>query len=224
MHDPIVCLISSYREGELIQGALRSVFAVGCPVVWFEGATSVTKPGGPKTDIGMWGLPVCSSRRGEWPDEASKRNAMLDVAREVVGGNPFWILTVDADEILLWGEYLSDWLNALQPGYPNGENVVPMKLTVPATDELTHNGPITWIQPSRLIHSCIIDHYVTGLAVAETPDGKEAVFNAERSYTPPCFGEPHIHHRYYLRRGERGKLRGANLEAKELARNHPKEG
>lgn len=224
MHDPIVCLISSYREGELIQGAIRSVLPLACPIVVFEGATSVEKPGGPKTDSGAMYEFVDTWKYGEWANEAAKRNAMLTHARYLVDNSPFWILTVDADEILLWAEYLSDWLNALQPGYPHGENIVPMKLTVPATDELTHNGPITWIQPSRLIHSCIIARYVTGLAVAETPDGKEAVFNAERSYTPPCFGEPHIHHRYYLRRGERGKMRGADLEAKELARNHPNEG
>lgn len=219
MHDPIVCLISSYREGELIQGAIRSVLPLNCPILVFEGPTSVQRPGGPKTEVGNFSDRLCGWKHGEWIDEAAKRNEMLEHARSEMRHNPFWLLTVDADEILVWAEYLPDWLNVLRPGYPaSNENIVPMKLTMPGTDDETINGPVTWIQPSRLIHSSIIDHYQIGLLVAETPDGKQASYTAYRSAMPPCFGEPHIHHRYYLRRGDRAKMRGTDLERKERAR------
>lgn len=221
MTENIVCLISSYREGTLVQGAIHSVRqiysrSVQCPIILWEGPTSVTRPGGPKTDPGLMHSFLADFRRGEWKDEATKRNEMLAFARETVGEAPFWILTVDADEILLWAEYLPDWLDALKPGHPFSiENVVPMKVTVPGVDAETKNGLATYVQPSRLVHSSLIDHYDVGLLRAKTPEGDDLWFDAYRSELPPAFGEPHIHHRYYLRRGDRGKMRGTQLEARE---------
>lgn len=218
-HDPIICLISSYREGTLIQGAIRSALPLDCPIIVYEGATSVTKPGGPKTDLGKFEQNVFEFYYSDWADEASKRNAMLSYARglhQFREREQFWILTLDADEILLWAEYLPEWLDALRPGYPlTDENIVPLKLTVPGVDEETRNGLMTWIQPSRLVHSSLIDRYDIGLLRARTPDDKPLWFAAYRSEIPPAFGEPHIHHRYYLRRGQRNQARGTLLENRE---------
>lgn len=221
MHDPIVCLISSYREGELIQGAIRSASACADRIIVWEGATNAkaSPTAGEKTKLGPMQLEVNDFHSGIWPDESAKRNAMLELARKWMKGKPFWILTLDADEILLWGEYLGDWLNALRPGYPRSDqNVAPLKLTVPGFDDETKNGPVTYIQPSRLVHSSLVGRYTNGLVLAETPDGAKLDFSAYRSENPPVFGEPHIHHRYYLRRPDRAAMRGTVLERDELER------
>jgi hypothetical protein len=217
MHDPVVALISSFREGELIQGAIRSANVCADRVMVWEGSTNAksSPTAGEKTRVGKES--VNNFHVGIWRDEAAKRNAMLRDAKAFMR-KPFWILTIDADEILVWPEYVTDWLNALRPGYPRSdENVVPLKITVPGWDEETKNGPATYIQPSRLVHSSLVERYTNGLVLAETPDGAKLDFSAYRSETPPVFGEPHIHHRYYLRRPERAALRGYALEQSELA-------
>jgi len=186
-------------------------------IVW-EGSTNpkASPTAGEKTRIGPMQLAVNEFKTGSWGDEAKKRNAMLSSARHVIG-KPFWILTLDADEILVWSEYLTDWLNALRPGYPRSDqNVVPLKITVPGYDEETKHGPATYIQPSRLVHSSLIDHYTNGLVLAVTPDGAKLDFSSYRSELPPVVGEPHIHHRYYLRRPDRARTRGYQLEQEEL--------
>lgn len=220
MHDPIVILISSFREDELIQGAIRSVLPLDAPILVYEGPTTPTPPlgVGGKTSLGRMKDEVATFYRAEWMSEADKRNAMLAEARERMGGRPFWIHTLDADEILVWSEYLPDWLNALKPGHPRSvENVAPLKVTVPGVDEYTKNGLATYIQPSRLVHSSFLDHYEVGLVYARSPEGSALDFSAYRSEIPPAYGEPHIHHRYYLRRGkQRRALRGTDLEAQEL--------
>lgn len=220
MHDPICCLISSYREGELIQGAIYSASACADRIIVWEGSTNAkaSPTAGERTKIGRQQLEVDQLHSGIWRDEASKRNEMLQAARDHYR-KPFWILTLDADEILLWGEYLGDWLNALRPGYPRSDqNVAPLKLTVPGFDDETKNGPVTYVQPSRLVHSSLIGGYTNGLVLATTPSGDKLDFSAYRSGNPPVFGEPHIHHRYYLRRPDRAKMRGTALERDELQR------
>lgn len=218
MHDPVVCLISSFREGELIQGAIRSAVPCSEKIIVWEGSTNPkASPGmGEKTRLGDMGTAVSNFHVGAWGDEAKKRNAMLQHARDLMQ-KPFWILTLDADEILVWSEYLGDWLNALRPGYPRSDqNVVPVKITVPGYDEETKHGPATYIQPSRLVHSSLVARYTNGLVLAVTPDGAKLDFSAYRSEIPPVVGEPHIHHRYYLRRPDRAKTRGYQLEQEEL--------
>lgn len=219
MHDPVVCLISSFREGELIQGAIRSAIPCSERIIVWEGSTNpkASSGMGEKTRLGeVWNPETMSFHVGAWGDEAKKRNAMLQTARDLMR-KPFWILTLDADEILVWSEYLGDWLNALRPGYPRSDqNVVPLKVTVPGYDEETKFGPATYIQPSRLVHSSLVGEYTNGLVLATTPDGAKLDFSSYRSEYPPVVGEPHIHHRYYLRRPDRAKTRGYQLEQEEL--------
>lgn len=220
MHDPVVCLISSFREGELIQGAIRSASQCSDRIMVWEGATNAkaSPTAGEKTRLGPMGVHVNDLHYGTWGDEAQKRNAMVQSAREHMR-KPFWMLTLDADEILVWSEYLGDWLNALRPGYPRSDqNVVPIKITVPGYDDETKHGPATYIQPSRLVHSSLVGQYTNGLVLAVTPDGAKLDFSAYRSEIPPIVGEPHIHHRYYLRRPDRAAIRGYQLEKDELER------
>jgi hypothetical protein len=225
MNVPIVCLIASYKEGPLIQGAIRSALKATPHVLVFDGPTEgVQIEDAEDTDCGSYQKYL--KYVGEFDTETSKRNLMLQYARQItVKHKPFWILTLDADEILVWPEYLQDWLNMLQPGYPqSGENIAALKrteathrpdITRPLTvdgetfDIVTKSGNGMWtdIVPSRCIHSSIIKRYDVGCWRIETPDGVFGGLDNAQSPLPPMYGEPHIHHRAYMRRPERRVLR-----------------
>lgn len=212
--DPIVALISSWKEGRLIQGTIRSVLPYCAKVLVYDGATQQGETPGEKTDIGIY-LGQVVVKEGFWKIEHEKRTEMLHQAKRLMQRKPFWILTIDADEILIWGEYLEDWLGVLRPGYPQtGENVVPIKRTEAAWT--LNGGFVSDISPSRLIHSSMVAEYMVSCWKIKTPDGK--IFDAGhyRAERMPMYGEPHIHHRSYLRRFERAQIRSSKGEEKEF--------
>jgi hypothetical protein len=51
--------------------------------------------------------------RGSWESDAAKRSAMVAKAKQLWPGE-LWGLWLDGDEILLWGEYLRDWLERVR--------------------------------------------------------------------------------------------------------------
>lgn len=204
---PIVCFISTYKEGQLVQGAIRSALACTNRILVFEGLTETEGVEGEPTQLGIYNKYLAGT--GRWDSESEKRNAMLQHARQK-WQKDFWIMILDADELLVWGENLRDWLNQLNPGLHGPENVVPLKIT---EHILKDNGTWdTWEAPHRLYHSSIIIRYVVGSWQFEAPGGKLGVLNSQPSDLPPIYGEPHIHHRHYLRRGERQAFRAHEHE------------
>lgn len=218
----IVTLISSYKEGSLIQGAIRSASVLGGTIIVREGCTEKLGVRGDKTELGSWEVLV-DFNTGRWNSEAVKRTEMIDYARTLIEGE-FWILTLDADEILIWGEYLIDWLNVLQPGKGSSENVPALKLTenfwvpplpIVITDRPQHKetygerqvGFWTDRAPSHLFHSSMFKRYTVGAWQFETTDGQTGYLERTPSPNMPAYGEPHIHHRPYLRRYERASMR-----------------
>lgn len=243
MHDPICALISTYKDGTMVQGTIKSLHRAGIEnIIVCEGAWSDKAPDGPITNLGPYRKYQMVSK-SKFKNEADKRNHILAAAKTKMRhhlGKEFWILTIDADEILIWGEYLSDWLNVLNPPQ---EALVPIKVTVPGAgwEEITqdmrmtevHSDPdiewrntlyerisafhsVTYFAPSHLVHSSLIDHYDLGILEVITPEGKMVQLSTIRSPCEPFQGEPHLHHRYYLRRGERYYFRGSDTEAEEL--------
>lgn len=240
MHDPICALISTYKDGTMVQGTIKSLHRAGIDnIIVCEGAWAKDAPDGPATDLGVYKRYRLDTRT-LFENEADKRNHMLKAARVRMKGKPFWIFTIDADEILVWGEYLSDWLNVLKPPQ---EAIVPIKITIPGAgwqditqdmrvtefdsdeeiewrnslyERISAFHTVTYFAPSHLVHSTLIHHYNLGILEAVTTEGKMVNFATIRSPTEPFQGEPHLHHRYYLRRGERFKFRGSELEAEEL--------
>lgn len=216
MTDPIVVLISSYKEGRLIQGAIRS--ALTCDpemVLIFDGMTEQGEIPGDETDIGQsWNSnQVIFRSHRDFPSESKKRTAMLHMAQDFLEGD-FWILTLDADEALVFGEFLPDWIGVLEPGYPeSGENVVPIKRTEAAwTPE---RGIHADIAPSRLIHSSIVKRWKVSTLVVQTPDNREVILSHVPAERMPLHGEPHILHRSFLRRNERAAIRAHKGEEAE---------
>lgn len=189
-------------------------------IIVFEGLTETEHVPGPETDLGSYRRYMVYN--SQWASESQKRTQMLEHARRKLKCE-FWMLLIDGDEILLWGEYLRDWLNVLEPGIDSPENIVPLKVTeantrwmevdVNGTVIEVPNGALTFVSSSHLYHSCIIDHYHVGAWQIVTPyDGRIAALDNRDSERPPAYGEPHIHHRPYLRRGKRKSFRAHDHE------------
>lgn len=219
---PIATLISSYKEGTLIQGAIRSTINLyGIVIVW-DGLHREGEVPGEDSEV----TPFLHERgfylqRGNWSEvgEAGKRTLQFQFAKqhyEKLGINSFWVLILDADEILVWPEYLHDWLNVLQPEYPseNLECIVPLKRTE-AEWSKKRGYFVTDIAPSRLFHSSIFERFTVSCLRIQTPDQKEVSLHHYPSKTPPSYGEPHIHHRHYLRRYGRAQVRASQQEERD---------
>jgi hypothetical protein len=104
----LVGLCSCYREGPLVQAAIRSLLAACDRVVVFEG------PAGPPLDedvpasdfLALEGWFVL--KHGAWKTDAKKRTAMIESLRPFT--EPTWGVWIDGDEVLCNPEYLRDWL------------------------------------------------------------------------------------------------------------------
>ena len=124
----IVGLCSSYLEGPLAQGAVRSLLAACDRIVIFEGpAGPPLDEDVPTSDFSPWGLggsdddvafrsfsdPLIEFRRGRWSTDAKKRPAMIEHLRPAMRerpDEPWWGVWVDGDELLCNPELLRDWL------------------------------------------------------------------------------------------------------------------
>lgn len=122
----IVGLCSSYLEGPLVQGAIRSLLAACDRVVVFEGpAGEPLDADVPASDFFPWKrfwpykpeeLYSPSERSpgfifGKWSTDAKKRTAMIESLRPFPENEATWGVWIDGDEVLCNPEYLRDWLN-----------------------------------------------------------------------------------------------------------------
>ena len=110
----IVGLCSSYLEGPLVQGAIRSLLAACDRVVVFEGpAGEPLEEEVPESDFSPWWREITPAdpyfKEGRWSTDAKKRTAMIESLRPFT--EPTWGVWVDGDEVLCNPEYLRDWLN-----------------------------------------------------------------------------------------------------------------
>lgn len=234
----IVGLVSSFREGSLLESAIHSLEALDAIVV-FEGpveqnASATGEPSAIPNRVG--GLQV-STVHGEWPADAAKRTAMIEWCQERkwLANEEVWGLWLDGDEVLLWGEYLHDWvLRASQAG--TEENPVagwPLSLV-----EL--DGSVAWCM-GKLVRVDLIEKYLIsssfmqmkgGVTVTKgnvqcwTPlDGPTQFVETPKATSPggierlphwrarpPLQGEPHLLHRSRLRAPSRGVERQHRAE------------
>lgn len=111
----VVGMVSAYKEGRLVRAAIRSLQPVELDRLYvFEGPAG--EPLGddvPDSDYYLFTDGAMVFHRGRWRTDGRKRNEMLQRAKGDFPGVPFWCVVVDADEVLVNGEFLRDRLQFL---------------------------------------------------------------------------------------------------------------
>lgn len=161
----LLALISSYREGTLIRGAINSAMGGTDEVIVFEGpAGPPLEADCPATDAGFL-RELCTWREGTWRTDAEKRTAMIAETRKYEP--PVWAVMVDGDEILMHGQYLRDELQALmwQEEAEGGDPFLgwPMKL-------VEHDGSVA-VCRAKVLRLDLIDSYSVSSSVFKTAVG-----------------------------------------------------
>ena len=225
-------MVSAYREGRLVQGALRSLGAVEPDaIIIYEGPAGKVPDGieqAPESEFGPFHVTT-----GRWRSDARKRNAMLEEAKKTfLGAGPVWGVWVDGDEVLVGGEYLRDilqsvlWNDQLEPGEPPTIRW-PLR-TVQADGSLA-------ITTGRLVRLDLIRSYDISVSVVTNVYGAEermgnvddssklwldlwmqAIDAGKMIAWPPLPGEPHLVHRSHLRHPARRGYRMHHQERETL--------
>lgn len=216
----IVGLVSCYREGRLVAGAVRSALAA-CDVVHVaEGPWGEAPDVGEPSDLERWHKPRKPKPRaaggvyvryGRWEDDAAKRTWLLEQTRPY--DPPVWGVWVDGDELLLWGEYLRDMVARAET--ETGTGGFGLRLV-----EL--DGSVAMCQ-GKVIRCENVRRYLVSSYQVELLNGMTVALpnvphwdwqrGGPTGHRPPLAGEPHLLHRSGLRAGERAELRGHDAEA-----------
>jgi hypothetical protein len=206
-----VGLISCYREGSLIRSAVESLAPLDY-LLAAEGPVEGNVSNGPPSELALGRSGPRRMLEGVWETDAAKRTAMVLEARHLWGrpGVELWGLWLDGDEILLWGEYLHDWLERVsQQG--DGDNPVggwPLALV-----ELDGS---TSLCMGKLLRIDLVRRYLVSSSYLELEGGsrrtvgnvlywspKDGPLFEHWRARPPLQGEPHLLHRPILR--DRGR-------------------
>lgn len=213
----IVGLVPTYREGPLAADAVRSLLPACDAILVTEGAIGTPTGAGQPT---QWprdlqkNPKVTFTVKSEWVNEAAKRNFMLERTRRYP--SPVWGVYVDADEVLLHAELIPSVIWSAEQRAEPGNDVaaIPILITEPS-------GGVARIH--RLIRLDRLERHVLSMSqlqffnqdtVAVFPNISiwqpgEAVTPTNR---PPLPGEPHLHHRHYLRPPVRDEHRLHKIE------------
>lgn len=238
-------LVSCYREGRLVQGAIRSVLAACDHVIVFEGpAGERVGDDCPATDIPAADREAIVYREGEWHSDAVKRTALVKATRGY-GDGPIWGVWVDGDEVLLNGEYLRDLLQAVlwrdeqerEKAIRSGDRFAP---TAGFPIRLVEMDGSVALCRAKVVRVDLIDSYIVSSSGIRFKSGQHLIEHAEgnlpqrlsewwapraramdedRMYlAPPLPGEPFLLHRSPLRHPARQAARMHLQEARELER------
>lgn len=215
----VVGLMSTYREGALALSAARSVLA-GCDaLVLYEGPVGTPAGGGRATPVAeisraaaVAGVP-CWEDAGDWGSDAAKRTDLFQFAKEI---GATWTVWVDGDEVLIWAEYLRDWIGRAE--YEQGAGGFPLRIVEFDGSVAKGHG--------RILRTALVDGFeessyqvrlVSGLTISlpNIPicvsggvpvghtDGRPVTVDDLAELRPPLAGEPHILHRTILRSPDR---------------------
>lgn len=205
----VVGLVSSFREGRMLQAAIRSLAALDAVLV-AEGPVEGNPPIGPESDLSGRSNQFYVTN-GEWETDAAKRTDLLRAAKGKWPGE-LWGLWLDGDEILLWGEYLHDWLwRVNQQGDPdNPVGGWPFHLV-----EL--DGSVA-LCLGKLVRLDLIKSYDVSSSLVTMINGTQLTLGNVECWNPidgptlrnedgrpnwrarpPLQGEPHLQHRPILR-------------------------
>lgn len=115
----VVGMVSAYKEGRLVRGAVESLLRVGLDALYvFEGPTDeplgddVPDSDYPQSMYDYLAQPRGAFHEGRWRTDARKRNEMLQRAKAEWPGET-WAVVIDGDEVLHNAEYLRDRIEAV---------------------------------------------------------------------------------------------------------------
>lgn len=225
----IVGLVSSYNEGELLAGAIRSLQSVGIPAVVFEGPTSDDQP--PSPDISPPGPKHVRVvyRIGRWESDGAKRTAMVAWVQTRLPDTR-WALWLDADEILLHGEQLPNYLRRIEAD-TSGRGIgfkFPIRIVELDGSVALCHGKVIRVDQVAAYHRSTTDVEFKWSPVIQVlgnepnwlparlgPDGEivEQQWAQTPLQRPPLQGEPHLLHLSALRAPDRARLRLHEAEA-----------
>jgi hypothetical protein len=198
----IVGMIPTYKEGKLARDAIFSILPVCNSVVVFEGPIkgapdsgidSVFRNARGKLD------PRILLKNGSWNSEVHKRNQMLEYTRRFKP--PVWGIYLDADEVMLWPEYIESYIEACDAQAPEGQVNVACPLLRVEID-----GSVQTLK--RIIRLDLLEQHMLSMSQWKFYGSDIAVtFPAIPSDRSPNQGEPHIFHRAFLRPMVRGGFR-----------------
>jgi hypothetical protein len=209
-------IVSSFREGPLLVSAVSSALEACQYVYVLEGPAGRPEPDiGEESDLATirGNRRVLVERAERFPDEAAKRNYMLERVRErfpKLG----WALYLDADEVLVDGRYLPDLVWAAMHASESQVGSIPLLVT-------EADGSVGKIH--RVFSLALLERHVLSMsqfrfagasAVVTLPlipvwrPGEDVTAFAR----PPLAGEPHLHHRAYYRPPRRLEHRLHKLE------------
>jgi hypothetical protein len=209
----IVGLVSSFREGAMLRTAVASLDALDHVAV-FEGPVEGNPDVGPASELPTdarkrRGQPTLLVREGAWETDAAKRTAMVEWTRQRWPGREVWGLWLDGDEILLWGEYLRDWLWRVRQGGDPDNPVAGWPFALVELDGSTS------ICMGKLVRVDLISRYLVSSSYIELVNGERRTVGNVLAWTPtggpepgweghwrarpPLQGEPHLQHRPILR-------------------------
>lgn len=239
----LVCLVSTYREGPLVAGTIRSCLEAGFDrVAVFEGPAGPERcDDAPESELEPF-YRDADVFRGSWVSDAEKHTHALEWARKHYPG-VLWVMWMGGDELLFHGSSLRDiaqsilWqdeargaslASLIRDGEaPTGGGVVYL---------LEADGALSLMR-GRLVRGDLIRRYLVGDLVCELVTGVQARLGNIRvsaaqwieergepleqgwAYLPPPLpGEPFVYHRSHLRHPARRMLRMHEQEAAELER------
>lgn len=234
----IIGLVSSWREGSLVQLAVQSALAgcdhvlvvdapVGAGGAWLgepsDFSPFVTRRGVPSTQR-------LSLRQTDvpYPTDAAKRTAMLGTAcrkwRREGSNDPLWGVWVDGDERLLWPEMLRHYIaRGAHTRNPN----FPLRL-------VESQGGAVSLCYGKVVRLDLIAEYVSssyevrlhGETITRAWGNDNQHWNWQQGGNvegarPPLQGEPHLLHLSPLRPPGRAEERLHDAEAADLATRLP---
>lgn len=205
----IVGMIPTYKEGLLARDAINSILPVCKSILVFEGPISGAPSDGIDSDFSLFRKnPKVIVKHGKWESEVAKRNSMLDSTRRFP--TPTWGIYLDADEVMLWPEYLDSYIEACDAQSPEGQvNVVCPLLRVEI------DGSIQSLK--RIIRLDLLERHMLSMSQWKFYGSDIAVtFPAIPEERTPNQGEPHIFHRAFLRPPKRGGFRLYEEEIKDF--------
>ena len=237
----IVGLVSCFREGRLVAGAIESLRPACDVVLVLEGpAPPEREPTGPESELRRFDRSQdVIVRRGAWQSDAAKRSELAEWARVCwarwrASRGPLWLLVLDADELLLWGEYLPDylaWLDGEPDATRNATGGFPLRHVEPdGSVHLSYGRVLNGLQVRRYLVSGYQLELASGLVVAlpllplcsaggiplAPADGPPVDVGARdlwlAQHRPPLAGEPHVLHRHPLRARARAAVRMKDAE------------